>query len=122
MNATPDQTVPTEQDTKPVRVAPVRPDGWPDWLGRRPMTTADRKTLRETIETGLPETVTTTGGPFLCLGCPQDGVEVVRSGQPSTCDRLTSAEVDQHLADGPRLHSILGCRDLIQGEAAHRQR
>jgi pyrrolidone-carboxylate peptidase len=66
MNATPDQTVPTEQDTKPVHVAPVRPDGWPDWLGRRPMTTADRKTLRETIETGLPETVTTTGGPFLC--------------------------------------------------------
>jgi hypothetical protein len=30
MNATPDQTVPTEQDTKPVHVAPVRPDGWPD--------------------------------------------------------------------------------------------
>jgi hypothetical protein len=27
---------------EPVRVVPTRPDGWPDWLGRRPISSADR--------------------------------------------------------------------------------
>jgi len=27
---------------EPVRVVPTRPDGWPDWLGRRPVSSADR--------------------------------------------------------------------------------
>ena len=33
---------------EPVRVVPTRPDGWPDWLGRRPISPADRgKILRD---------------------------------------------------------------------------
>jgi hypothetical protein len=27
---------------EPVRVVPTRPDGWPGWLGRRPISSADR--------------------------------------------------------------------------------
>ncbi|MEU4331475.1 hypothetical protein [Nonomuraea dietziae] len=27
---------------EPVRIVPTRPDGWPDWLGRRPISSADR--------------------------------------------------------------------------------
>ncbi|MFI7708829.1 hypothetical protein [Nonomuraea sp. NPDC049480] len=27
---------------EPVRVVPTRPDGWPDWLGRRPISSAER--------------------------------------------------------------------------------
>lgn len=33
---------------EPVRVVPTRPDGWPDWLGRKPVSSADRgKILRD---------------------------------------------------------------------------
>ncbi|HUR07066.1 MAG TPA: hypothetical protein VM347_31285 [Nonomuraea sp.] len=45
---------------------PVRPDGWPDWLGRRPMTSDDRAKIRKAIEDGLPDGPLTESGPFLC--------------------------------------------------------
>ena len=33
---------PPEPPYEPVRLVPTRPDGWPDWLGRRPISSADR--------------------------------------------------------------------------------
>ena len=45
---------------------PVRPDGWPDWLGRRPMSSSDRARLRQTLGEGLPDGPLADPGPFLC--------------------------------------------------------
>ncbi|MEO3874706.1 hypothetical protein ABGB18_38460 [Nonomuraea sp. B12E4] len=43
-----------------------RQDGWPNWLGRRPMRSSDRAKIREALETGLPDGPLTVPGPFLC--------------------------------------------------------
>jgi hypothetical protein len=63
-------SIPNEADagtvTRQIRNVPIRPDGWPDWLGRRPMKTTDMVKIREAIDTGLPETALTVPGPFLC--------------------------------------------------------
>ena len=32
---------------KAARAIPLRPDGWPDWLGRRPMSNSDRAKIRQ---------------------------------------------------------------------------
>ncbi|MDQ2875502.1 MAG: hypothetical protein M3Y33_12215 [Actinomycetota bacterium] len=45
---------------------PLRPDGWPDWLGRRPMSNSDRAKLRRALTEGLPDDPLTHPGPFLC--------------------------------------------------------
>lgn len=31
-------------------LSPTRPDGWPDWLGRRPIPIIERDRLRQTID------------------------------------------------------------------------
>jgi hypothetical protein len=35
---------------EPVRVVPTRPDGWPDWLGRRPISSADRGRILKDLQ------------------------------------------------------------------------
>src|SRR5260221_14035512 len=45
---------------------PLRPDGWPDWLGRRPMSSSDRARLRQALGEGLPDGPLAGPGPFLC--------------------------------------------------------
>jgi hypothetical protein len=50
----------------PDYTVPQRQDGWPNWLGRRPMRSADRAKIREALETGLPDGLLTVPGPFLC--------------------------------------------------------
>jgi hypothetical protein len=54
------------EEPKPIRTAPIRPDGWPDWLGRRPMTNTDRVKIRQNLDDGLPDSALTAPGPFLC--------------------------------------------------------
>ena len=49
-----------------VPTVPLRPDGWPDWLGRRPMSSSDRARLRQALTEGLPEGPLADAGPFLC--------------------------------------------------------
>lgn len=44
---------------------PIRPDGWPDLLGHRPMSSTGRAKIREAIEAGLPASALTAPGPFL---------------------------------------------------------
>ncbi len=51
---------------KPARAIPLRPDGWPDWLGRRPMSSSDRVKIRNALDAGLPGNALTGPGPFLC--------------------------------------------------------
>ncbi|MBT2225172.1 hypothetical protein [Nonomuraea sp. NEAU-A123] len=51
---------PPAESSTPHYAVPQRPDGWPNWLGRRPMRTTDRAKIREALEAGLPD------GPFLC--------------------------------------------------------
>ena len=50
----------------PGYTVPARPDGWPDLLGRRPMSSTDRAKIREALATGLPASALTSPGPFLC--------------------------------------------------------
>jgi hypothetical protein len=38
----PAETIAPVAPYEPVRVVPTRPDGWPDWLGRRPISSTDR--------------------------------------------------------------------------------
>ena len=51
---------------KTARAIPLRPDGWPDWLGRRPMSSSDRVKIRNALDAGLPDNALTGPGPFLC--------------------------------------------------------
>jgi hypothetical protein len=78
MTTDPDDTKPAEHQHQAQRpgahTVPVRPDGWPDWLGRRPMTSDDRIKIREALEGGLPEGPLTECGPFLCY-LTIDGLE-----------------------------------------------
>ena len=43
---------------EPVRVVPTRPDGWPDWLGRRPISSADRGKILRDLQAGQDELTT----------------------------------------------------------------
>jgi hypothetical protein len=45
---------------------PARPDGWPDLLGRHPMSSADRARVRKALEDGQPAGALAAPGPFLC--------------------------------------------------------
>lgn len=45
---------------------PLRPDGCPDWPGRRPMSGSDRAKIRDALDAGLPGSALTGPGPFLC--------------------------------------------------------
>ena len=49
-----------EQAGHPLAVptVPVRPDGWPDWLGRRPMSSAARNGLRQALAEEPPGATT----------------------------------------------------------------
>jgi hypothetical protein len=58
-------TLPSPPKT-PSYTVPQRPDGWPNWLGRRPMTNADRVKIRQALDAGLPDGPLTAPGPFLC--------------------------------------------------------
>jgi len=40
---------------EPVRIVPTRPDGWPDWLGRRPVSSADRGKILKDLQAGQDE-------------------------------------------------------------------
>lgn len=51
---------------KPSPTVPLRPDGWPDLLGRRPMSSGARAKIRHALDTGLPGSALTRPGPFLC--------------------------------------------------------
>lgn len=44
-------TTPAEGNADPVPpLSPTRPDGWPDWLGRRPIPATERDRLSQTID------------------------------------------------------------------------
>jgi hypothetical protein len=58
--------VPAGQPPPATPTVPIRPDGWPDWLGRRPMSNSDRDKIRQALTEGLPEGPLTDPGPFLC--------------------------------------------------------
>jgi hypothetical protein len=78
MTTDPDDTKPAEQNQQAqgpgTHTVPARPDGCPDWLGRRPMTSDDRAKIRKALEAGLPEGPLTECGPFLCY-LTIDGLE-----------------------------------------------
>ncbi len=64
---------------------PTRPDGWPDLLGRHPMSSADRARVRKSLEDGLPAGALSTPGPFLCY-LTIDGLD--RESDPRKATRL----------------------------------
>jgi hypothetical protein len=45
---------------------PARPDGWPDWLGRRPMSSSDRARLRQALADGPPGEPPDNSGLAVC--------------------------------------------------------
>ena len=62
----PGQPDPAKTVPPPGYTVPARPDGWPDLLGRRPMSSTDRAKIRQALTDGLPEAPFTDPGPFLC--------------------------------------------------------
>ena len=64
---------------------PTRPDGWPDLLGRHPMSSADRARVRKSLEDGLPAGALNTPGPFFCY-LTIDGLD--RESDPRKATRL----------------------------------
>ncbi|TDD18029.1 hypothetical protein [Nonomuraea diastatica] len=44
---------------EPVRVVPTRPDGWPDWLGRRPISSTERDKILSALRADQDEQRTT---------------------------------------------------------------
>ena len=67
----------------PGYTVPTRPDGWPDLLGRRPMSSTDRAKIREALATGLPASALTSPGPFLCY-LTIDGLDQEPNPQKAT--------------------------------------
>jgi len=67
-DAEPSHHEPDEQTPPPSasHTVPLRVDGWPDWLGRRPMSNTDRDKIRQALAEGLPDGPLTEPGPFLC--------------------------------------------------------
>jgi hypothetical protein len=54
------------EHTPAAPTVPLRPDGWPDLLGRRPMSSSDRARLREALAGELPGEGTAGPGPAVC--------------------------------------------------------
>ena len=102
---------------EPSYTVPIRPDGWPDLLGRRPMSSTDRAKIREALATGLPASALTSPGPFLCYLTIDD---LDREPNPQKATRLrgrinaaarTAAEQRQtsyHATDATITIGILG--------------
>jgi hypothetical protein len=67
-DAEPSHHEPDEQAPPPPasHTVPLRGDGWPDWLGRRPMSNTDRDKIRQALAEGRPDGPLTEPGPFLC--------------------------------------------------------
>ena len=63
---------------------PLRPDGWPDLLGRRPMSSSDRARLRESLAGELPEDTPAGSGPAVCYLI----IEGLGQGDPGKLIRL----------------------------------
>ena len=49
-----------------VPTVPVRPDGWPDWLGRRPLSSGDRARLRQALAEDPPGEPPADSGLVVC--------------------------------------------------------
>lgn len=56
----PGQPEPAKTAAEPGYTVPIRPDGWPDLLGRRPMSSTVRAKIREALATGLPASALTS--------------------------------------------------------------
>jgi hypothetical protein len=82
----PRQPAPAKAAGKPGYTVPIRPDGWPDLLGRRPMSSTGRAKIREAIEAGLPASALTAAGPFLCY-LTIDGLDREADPQKATRSR-----------------------------------
>lgn len=52
-------------EVAPVYTVPTRPDGWPDLLQRRPLSSTERARLRARLEADSPDALDASG-PFLC--------------------------------------------------------
>ena len=81
----PGQPDPAKTAGEPGYTVPIRPDGWPDLLGRWPMSSTDRAKIREALATGLPASALTSPGPFLCY-LTIDGLD--RESDPQKATRL----------------------------------
>ena len=57
---------PTAEPDPAVPTVPVRSDGWPNLVGRRPMSNAGRDKIRRALAEGLPDEPLTDPGPFRC--------------------------------------------------------
>jgi len=81
----PGQPNPAKTAGEPGYTVPIRPDGWPDLPGRRPMSSTDRAKIREALAAGLPGSALTSPGPFLCY-LTIDGLD--RQSDPQQATRL----------------------------------
>lgn len=79
----PDPT-PDPAPSRPSYTVPTRPDGWPDLLGRRPLSSTDRARLRARLEERPPDALDAPG-PFLCY-LTIDGLD--RETDPAKATRL----------------------------------
>lgn len=64
---TPEAAAEQAVEPRTAPTVPLRDDGWPDWLGRRPMSAADRDKLAQVLAEPVPATPGTDPGPFLCI-------------------------------------------------------
>ncbi|MEV4374723.1 hypothetical protein AB0J71_47260 [Nonomuraea sp. NPDC049637] len=79
---------------EPVRVVPTRPDGWPDWLGRRPISSADRDRIRKNLSADQEELDAAKRRDGLCLAPLFSSVTIEGfggQGDPRKVARLRAA-------------------------------
>ena len=116
---------------KPSPTVPLRPDGWPDLLGRRPMSSGDRAKIRRALDAGLPGSALTRPGPFLCyltidgLDQEPDPQKVTRLRGRINAAARTAAEQHQtsyHATDATDATMTIGIRGSDAAERINQLR
>ncbi|MEU0483152.1 hypothetical protein ABZ260_28680 [Streptosporangium sp. NPDC006013] len=79
-------TASEEPAAGPGFTVPSRPDGWPDLLGRRPLTSTERADLRRALEDVEPEPAGTGPDPLFLAYLTIDGLD--RESDPRKAMRL----------------------------------
>ena len=110
-----------------VPTVPLRPDGWPELLRRRPLSSGERERLREALAGELPEEIPAGPAPVTCYLIidgldPADSGKLIRLRGRVHAAARTAAEGRQTTYDATPTTISIGIRGPDAGERVGRLR